>query len=65
MNANTVKWCLCIARQLFMAQSYEHVQGCTNRISAISDNSTVYLKQISDHFKINKSEGQTFPISIM
>lgn len=52
MNANTVKWSLCIARQLFRAQNYEHVQGCMNRFSAISDNSTVYLWQISDHFKI-------------
>ena len=48
MNGNTGKWILCIARQLYRAQDCEHAQGCMNRISVISDNGKVYLKQISE-----------------
>jgi len=48
MNGNTGKWILCIARQLFRSQDSEHAQGCMNRISVISDDRKVYLKQISE-----------------
>jgi hypothetical protein len=46
MNGNRGKWILRIARQLFREQDYGHAQGCMNRISVISDNREVYLKQI-------------------
>jgi hypothetical protein len=48
MNGNRGKWILRIARQLFREQDCEYAQGCMNRISVISDNREVYLKQISE-----------------
>lgn len=56
MIGSTEKASLCISCHLFRAHVYEYAQGLMNRISVISNNSQVYLKQMLGNFNIKSTK---------